>query len=134
MMIGNAIRMMCRAQKSREGDHFQGAIGLANLLENQVPDIPDFVWDKHTRKGRNLGRGTEHFRTEATKLHPEPKQKDRYEDEFYRLLALKEKRDADPIGHSKAFPRRSLMTRNNDHESEEATSWRDRHHQGEIPF
>src|SRR5438132_1979716 len=30
MVIGNAIRLMCRATKSREGDHFQAAIGLAN--------------------------------------------------------------------------------------------------------
>src|SRR5688500_11540318 len=29
MPIGNAIRMMCRALKSREGDHFQAAVGLA---------------------------------------------------------------------------------------------------------
>lgn len=27
LFLGNAIRLMCRAQKSREGDHFQAAIG-----------------------------------------------------------------------------------------------------------
>jgi hypothetical protein len=28
LAIGNAIRLMCRAAKSREGDHFAAAIGL----------------------------------------------------------------------------------------------------------
>ena len=32
MAIGNAIRLMCRASKSRIGDHFQAAIGLAILV------------------------------------------------------------------------------------------------------
>ena len=40
MAIGNAIRLMCRAQKSREGDHFSIAVGLANQIEDKVPVIP----------------------------------------------------------------------------------------------
>src|SRR5439155_25440964 len=47
MVVGNAIRLMSRAKKSREGDHFQAAIGLANLL-NRIPPpkIPDWTLDK----------------------------------------------------------------------------------------
>jgi len=89
MAFGNAIRLMCRAKKSREGDHFQAAIGLANQLENKVPEISDFVYDKHTLQGKRLGRGLEHFRNEATKLVPPPEVIDPYEDEAYRLLARK---------------------------------------------
>src|SRR5258705_7559509 len=48
MMIGNAIRLMCRAQKSREGDHFNAAVGLANLLQGKVPEIKDWMPDQHT--------------------------------------------------------------------------------------
>jgi replication-associated recombination protein RarA len=40
MAVGNAIRLMCRAQKSREGDHFSIAVGLANQIEDKVPVIP----------------------------------------------------------------------------------------------
>ena len=40
MAIGNAIRLVCRAQKSREGDHFSIAVGLANQIEDKVPVIP----------------------------------------------------------------------------------------------
>ena len=87
MPIGNAIRMMCRAAKSREGDHFQAAIGLANEIEGKAPEIPDWAYDQHTAKGRSLGRGVDFFREESTKLVPEPKP-DPYEDEAYRLWKL----------------------------------------------
>ncbi|MBR1191566.1 hypothetical protein JQ609_12725 [Bradyrhizobium sp. AUGA SZCCT0169] len=33
MAIGKAITLMCRARKSREGDHFAATIGLRLLFE-----------------------------------------------------------------------------------------------------
>lgn len=88
MAIGTAIRSMCRAKKSREGDHFQAAIGLRSLLEGYAPEVPDWVFDGHTRKGKAKGRGVEYFRTVSTRLSP-PAKKDAYEDEAYRLWELK---------------------------------------------
>ena len=92
MAIGNAIRLMARAPKSRQGDHFHVAAGLAALLEGYVPTIPDWTDDAHTLRGKRLGRGLEHFRTESTRLVPAPTEPDPYEDEAYRLWALKEHR------------------------------------------
>ena len=63
MAIGNAIRLMCRAAKSREGDHFGIAVGLANQIDGHVPVIPDWAHDHHTIEGRKLGRGLDHFRS-----------------------------------------------------------------------
>ena len=37
MAVGNAIRILCRAKKSREGDHFQAAVGLANERAQSGP-------------------------------------------------------------------------------------------------
>jgi replication-associated recombination protein RarA len=71
LAIGNAIRMMCRAKKSRIGDHFAAAIGLRSLLEGFAPEIPDWANDKHTLAGRKLGRGLDHFRKEGAKLVPQ---------------------------------------------------------------
>lgn len=104
MAIGNAIRMMARAPKSREGDHFQAAIGLRALLEGYKPEIPDWALDGHTMAGKAKGRGVEFFREESTKLVPpqcwsaglpgrrataaEP---DQWTGEAYRLWALKER-------------------------------------------
>lgn len=90
MFIGNAIRMMARAPKSREGDHFGIAVGLANQIGGKVPVIPDWAFDQHTAKGKSMGRGLKHFREVGTQLVP-PVAPDAYEEEAYRLLAKKQK-------------------------------------------
>lgn len=89
MPIGTAIRALCRAAKSREGDHFQAAVGLRSQLEGYAPKIPDWVHDQHTIIGRKKGRGADYFRTVSTQLVPPPATPDAYEDEAYRLWALK---------------------------------------------
>jgi replication-associated recombination protein RarA len=91
LAIGNAIRLMCRAKKSREGDHFAAAIGLRSLLEGFAPTIPDWANDQHTLAGRKLGRGLDHFRKEGAKLVPPPTADDPYEAEAYRLWAIKQR-------------------------------------------
>ena len=40
MAVGTAIRAMCRAPKSREGDHFQASVALRLQLEGYVPADP----------------------------------------------------------------------------------------------
>jgi hypothetical protein len=92
MAIGNAIRMMAIAPKSREGDHFQAAIGLRSLLEDYCPTVPDWALDQHTSRGKRMGRGLQHFRDEGAKLVPAPERKDAYEEEAYRLWAINAKR------------------------------------------
>lgn len=89
MAIGNAIRFMARAPKSREGDHFHVAAGLASLLEGFVPEIPDFANDQHTLIGKRKGRGLDYFREVSTLLVPAPTRPDVYEDEAYRLWQVK---------------------------------------------
>jgi replication-associated recombination protein RarA len=72
LAIGNAIRLMCRAAKSREGDHFAAAIGLRAQLEGFASTIPDWANDQHTLAGKKLGRSLDHFRREGAKLVPPP--------------------------------------------------------------
>jgi replication-associated recombination protein RarA len=90
LMVGNAIRMMARAPKSRAGCHFAAAIGLRSLLENFAPGIPDYALDMHTMKGKAMGRGLDHFRSEGAMLIPPPTTDDPYEDEAYRLWTIKQ--------------------------------------------
>lgn len=91
LMIGNVIRLLCRAPKSREGVHFGAAIGLRSLLEGYVPEIPDAFNDQHTVVGKAKKRGIDYFRKESAKLDPPQAGKDQYEDEAYRLWKLKER-------------------------------------------
>jgi replication-associated recombination protein RarA len=95
MAVGNAIRLMCRAAKSREGDHFAAAIGLRAELEGFTPVVPDWALDGHTVAGKAMGRGLAYFREEGAKLVPPPTADDPYEEEAYRLWTLKQtaKRD-----------------------------------------
>jgi replication-associated recombination protein RarA len=85
LAIGNAIRLMCRATKSREGDHFAAAIGLRAELEGFVPTVPDFAQDMHTLAGKKMGRGLKHFREHGAVLVPPPTTPDPYIEEAYRL-------------------------------------------------
>jgi replication-associated recombination protein RarA len=92
MAIGTAVRALCRAAKSREGDHFQAAIGLRSLLEGYAPEIPDIALDQHTQRGRRAGRGLDYFRSISTQLRPAPRRRDQYEDEAYRLWRLRDQK------------------------------------------
>ncbi len=92
MAIGNAIRLMCRASKSRIGDHFQAAIGLANELEDRVPEVPDCAYDRHTRRGTKARARAGTLSHRGCQAPPPPDTSDPYEDEAYRLFALKAKR------------------------------------------
>jgi hypothetical protein len=91
MFLGNAIRLMCHAKKSRTGDHFQASFGLAALLEGAKPELPDWAFDMHTMKGKKMGRGLDHFLEEGCKLVPSPTP-DSYAKEAARLWAERDQR------------------------------------------
>ena len=67
LMVGNCIRMMARAPKSRAGCHIAAAIGLRSMLEGFAPEIPDWANDQHTRRPQAgaWSRSFPHRRREA---------------------------------------------------------------------
>ena len=89
LMVGNAIRMMCRSPKSRAGCHFSAAIGLRSMLEGYVPEIPNWAFDQHTLEGKRMGRGLDHFLSEGAVLVPPPTEPDPFEQEAVRLWTRK---------------------------------------------
>jgi hypothetical protein len=102
MPVGNAIRLMARAEKSREGDHFCIATGLKSLLDGYKPEIPDCAVDMHTHEGRRKGRGIEHFLTEGTMLIPAPAEPDVYAEEAANYLRRKAGGEKPPVPGKKA--------------------------------
>lgn len=106
LIIGNAVRALCRASKSREGDHYQAACWYPFELEGKVPTIPDWVLDGHTAAGRAMGRGIDYFREVSAQLHPAPQEKDPYEDEAYHYWKLKQNQPPQPRAASDAQPYR----------------------------
>jgi replication-associated recombination protein RarA len=77
LMIANAILFLCESKKSRAQTTFSAAVGLENL-NGLVPKIPDEAYDVHTREGRSMGRGLDHFLKEGAKLSNEIKCEDPY--------------------------------------------------------
>lgn len=89
MLMGTIIRIMARAPKSREGDHFHVAVGRPII--NGVPvELPEWVFDKHTQEGKRQGRGLQHFRESSCLLIPPQATKDAYEDEAFAIWGAEE--------------------------------------------
>jgi replication-associated recombination protein RarA len=59
LILANAIMLMCRAPKARTADHFQRVVTqqwMEDHRAGQMREIPDYALDKHTGRGRALGR------------------------------------------------------------------------------
>lgn len=64
LMLVHAILLLSRAQKSRLVDHAN--IFFYRMTERR--EIPDWALDKHTGRGKRMGRGFDHFFTESTRM------------------------------------------------------------------
>jgi|SRR5690606_22569099 len=69
--VSNAVLALCKAQKSRSGDEII-AVVIDDIEKKVRPPIPDEALDKHTHRGKKMGRGYAHFVDEGSKLEPAP--------------------------------------------------------------
>lgn len=82
LFLTHAVIKLCRAKKSRLIDWALIWAWLSHPFKR--PSVPDFALDKHTERGRKLGRGFGHFFDEGTLLNPHENQ---LAEEAYRELA-----------------------------------------------
>lgn len=82
LYVANIILMLCRSPKSRLGDHFQAACGKPVKLGTPYT-VPEYAFDKHTSRGRKMGRGLDHFRASSALCSPVADIHDPYEDRAY---------------------------------------------------
>lgn len=66
LVLANTILAMCRAPKSRLADHFQCVVARLHHIEKRP--VPDYALDKHTLRGKQMGRGVEHWLIEGAAL------------------------------------------------------------------
>ncbi|BDR57748.1 hypothetical protein XA3_01890 [Xylocopilactobacillus apicola] len=85
MMFIHAIRYLCQSVKDRSSDLLKNII-IKKFAMGYVPEIPDFALDKHTVRGKEMGRGSEHFLEEASKICPRAKVDNSYQEEYRELL------------------------------------------------
>jgi replication-associated recombination protein RarA len=67
LYLMNAVVCLCRSQKSRIADDLQTVVYMERE-DGKLPAIPDFALDKHTARGKALGKGIDDFFTEGNKV------------------------------------------------------------------
>ncbi len=76
LILANAIMLMCRSPKARTADHLQRVVTqqwVEDERAEQMRPIPDYALDKHTFRGKGMGRGFEQWVDEGCYLeNPAP--------------------------------------------------------------
>lgn len=85
MFFVHAIRYLCQSEKDRSSDLLKNIV-IKNFAMGYVPEIPDIAFDKHTTRGKKMGRGSEHFLNEASIVIPQKKVDNHYKEEYAELL------------------------------------------------
>lgn len=85
LFTAHAVRYLCLCKKDRSSDELLNWVKAGVADGELLPHIPDYAADMHTRRGQEMGRGFEHFLTEASRVHPELETRDRTY--YERLLA-----------------------------------------------
>lgn len=85
MFFVHAIRYLCQSEKDRSSDLLKNIV-IKNFAMGYVPEIPNIALDKHTTRGKKMGRGSEHFLNEASIVIPQKKVDNHYKEEYAELL------------------------------------------------
>ena len=88
LFLVHAVIALCRAPKSRLIDW--AMIKFWREHDGKNVEIPEWVQDMHTAKGKAMGRGIDHFYTEGTKLenHFELDREQEYKSEALKIHRL----------------------------------------------
>lgn len=85
MFFIHAIRYLCNSEKDRSSDLLKNII-IKSFAMGYVPEIPDIALDKHTTRGKEMGRGSEHFLHEASKVVPQAAVDNHYKEDYAEIL------------------------------------------------
>ncbi len=89
----HAVRYLCACKKDRSSDEMLNWIKQAMQKKGLRPNLPDYVFDMHTKRGAEMGRGLDHFLKEASRVSPELEGRDT----TYRERLLKFSREEQAI-------------------------------------
>lgn len=85
MFFFHAIRYLCESEKDRSTDFLKNLV-IKNFAMGYVPEIPDYALDKHTVRGQQMGRDSEHFFNVACRVTPQAEVTNTYREEYGELL------------------------------------------------
>ena len=70
MFFVHAIRYLCKQKKERSSDNVKNML-IKDFAHGRGAEVPDYAYDLHTKKGREMGRDEVHFLTEASRVIPQ---------------------------------------------------------------
>lgn len=85
MFFIHAIRILCESTKDRSSDYLKNII-IKGFAMGKKPEIMDVALDKHTKRGKEMGRGSKHFFEEATKVIPQLEITNDYRERYGKIL------------------------------------------------
>ncbi|WP_018659023.1 hypothetical protein [Allofustis seminis] len=85
MYIFHAIRILSESTKDRSTDLLKNIV-IKNFAMGYVPEIPDYALDKHTTRGKAMGRDSMHFLHEASQVHPQLEVDNHYKEMYEEIL------------------------------------------------
>lgn len=68
-ILGMAILTLCRASKNHEALYFPMVINWWRKYLDWRIEIPDYALDVHTRRGKKMGRGRNHWYSEGSRIY-----------------------------------------------------------------
>ncbi len=93
MYFIHAIRVLCASDKDRSSDYLKNII-IKGFAMGKKPEILDVALDKHTKRGKLMGRGSKHFFEEGTKVIPQIEVDNDYRERYGKILEVYKPEDA----------------------------------------
>lgn len=85
MFVFHAIRILTESVKDRSTDLLKNIV-IKSFAMGYTPEIPDYALDKHTTRGKEMGRDSFHFLNDASKVHPQLEVDNNYKAEYEEIL------------------------------------------------
>ncbi len=85
MYFVHAIRYLCQCKKDRSSDLLKNIV-IKTTAQGEHPEILDVALDKHTPRGRAMGRDSFHFFHEGAKVTPELEVDNDYKERYLKIL------------------------------------------------
>lgn len=85
MYFIHAIRILCQSGKDRSSDFLKNIVIKEAAMGKKI-EIMDLALDKHTRRGKEMGRGSKHFFEEACKVIPQIDVDNDYRERYGKIL------------------------------------------------
>ena len=93
MYFIHAIRLLCASEKDRSSDYLKNII-IKGFAMGRKPKVMDVGLDKHTKRGKLLGRDSKHFFEEVTIVIPQLEVDNDYRERYGKILETYEPKNA----------------------------------------